>query len=202
MCQPSTSTLCDTVTWDWCSACPVGHVDTVERADLVPVPLHVVIPLKIASESERIVVVGLLRARRGMTKGWTGLVEAQRLRRRQKHRGVDTTIAALRPLHSVPVMVASCFAAGWEARPRRQSRSGALHLDRARDSDLLGLEGNRCTMKNTSHTCCETHRMCFQCGCVQNVTVVVLCLPSLLLQPFKLRQRSLRLQFASRKKSV
>ena len=35
----------------------MGHVDTVERADLVPIPLQVVIPLKIASESEWIVVV-------------------------------------------------------------------------------------------------------------------------------------------------
>ena len=69
---------------------PLGHVDTV-RADLVSFPLHAVIPLKIASESERIVVVGLLRTRRGRTDGWTGLVEEQSLRRRQKNRGVDTT---------------------------------------------------------------------------------------------------------------
>ena len=49
-------TLCDTrrgtssacTTWDGCAArVPMGHVDTVERADLVPVPLHVVIPLKL-----------------------------------------------------------------------------------------------------------------------------------------------------------
>ena len=51
-----TSTAC--TTWDSCAArAPVGHVDTVERADLVPIPLQVVIPLKIASESEWIVVV-------------------------------------------------------------------------------------------------------------------------------------------------
>ena len=49
-------TLCDTgrrtstscTTWDWCAArVTVRHVDTIERADLVPVPLHVVIPLKL-----------------------------------------------------------------------------------------------------------------------------------------------------------
>ena len=60
-------TLCDTgrrtstscTTWDWCAArVTVRHVDTIERADLVPVPLHVVIPLK-------------LRANPGGSSWWT-----------------------------------------------------------------------------------------------------------------------------------
>ena len=55
MCQSSTSRSVGTgrgtstacTTWDWCAArLTVRHVDTVERAELVPVPLHVVIPLK------------------------------------------------------------------------------------------------------------------------------------------------------------
>ena len=43
-----TSTAC--TTRDWCAArVTVRHADTVERADLVLVPLHVVIPLKLGA---------------------------------------------------------------------------------------------------------------------------------------------------------
>ena len=82
---------------------------------------------------------------------------------RPRARTLAESSQTLRALQSVPVMVTCCRM--WDAKSRRQSRSGALHLDRARDSLRLeggSTRGTECAASHVFSVCARTeHHSCY-----------------------------------------